>query len=272
MTAIPVRRMQFDFPEVLDPLIVVGDPEVSYSFIGISLLLPYLEPYLIRTMKAARPRVQDPALLADLDAFNGQEGQHYKQHRAFNAAIRAAGFPELEGLEREVEADYQRFTRENSLEWNLAFAEGFEALTTATARFSFERGIDEMIPVARDLFAWHLVEEFEHRTVAFEVYDHVCGSYGYRVRVGGYAQWHTIRFAARVSRQLSRSNPAAFERCGGWSGLAKRQATLLRDVARGLLPKLLRTYARGYTPREIAMPPLAQQLGLAYSERAARIS
>jgi predicted metal-dependent hydrolase len=154
--------MQFDFPEVVDPLIVEGDPEQSYARIGLSLLLPYLEPYLIRTMRAARPQVNDARLLADLDAFNGQEGQHYRQHRAFNASIRRAGFAGLEGLEREVEADYQRFTRDKSLAWNLAFAEGFEALTTASARFSFERGLDGMLPAARDLFTWYLVEEFEH--------------------------------------------------------------------------------------------------------------
>ena len=115
MDTISVRRMQFDFPEVVDPLIVEGDPEQSYARIGLSLLLPYLEPYLIRTMRAARPQVNDARLLADLDAFNGQEGQHYRQHRAFNASIRRAGFAGLEGLEREVEADYQRFTRDKSL-------------------------------------------------------------------------------------------------------------------------------------------------------------
>jgi predicted metal-dependent hydrolase len=263
--------MQFDVPEVVDPLIVEGDPEQSYARIGLSLLLPYLEPYLIRTMRAARPQVNDARLLADLDAFNGQEGQHYRQHRAFNASIRRAGFAGLEGLEREVEADYQRFTRDKSLAWNLAFAEGFEALTTASARFSFERGLDGMLPAARDLFTWYLVEEFEHRAVAFEVYDHVCGSYPYRLRVGAYAQWHTIRFAARVARHLGRENRQAFDRCGGWPAFARRQGRTVLDLLRSMLPKLLRTYAPSYTPREIELPMAVAQLAAGYSERAVRV-
>jgi predicted metal-dependent hydrolase len=263
--------MQLEFPEVLDPLIIEGEPEMSYAFVGLSLLLPYLEPYLIRSMKAARPQVSDPGLLADLDAFNGQEGQHYKQHRAFNASIRAAGYDGLEAFEREVEADYQRFSATKPLAWNLAFAEGFEALTTASARFTFEMGLDGMHPAARDLFAWHLVEEFEHRTVAFEVYDHVCGSYPYRLRVGAYAQWHTIHFALRVALHLGSAKRDVFDELGGWRGWARRQLRLGRDLLVGMLPKVIRTYAPGYTPREIELPAAVAELGAHYSERAVQV-
>lgn len=44
---IVVRQMDFDFPRDIDPVVVTGDPEQSYLMIGLSLLLPYLEPYLI---------------------------------------------------------------------------------------------------------------------------------------------------------------------------------------------------------------------------------
>jgi predicted metal-dependent hydrolase len=259
--------MRIQFPERIDPLLIENEPELSYAFVGLSFLLPYLEPYLIRTMRAARPRISDPVLLDQLDAFNGQEGQHYRQHRAFNAAIRRAGFPELERYEREVEGDYARFSRTRSLAWNLAFAEGFEAMTTASARFSLEMGLSDMQPAARDLFGWHLVEELEHRTVAFEVYEHVCGSYVRRLRIGTYAQWHTLRFATRVALHLGRRRRDVFARCGGWPGWTRRQGRLLRDLGRGMLPKWARTFAPGYTPREIELPAAAVALGAHYSAR-----
>ena len=41
---IVVRQMDFDFPADIDPVVVAGDPEQSYMMIGLSLLLPYLEP------------------------------------------------------------------------------------------------------------------------------------------------------------------------------------------------------------------------------------
>ena len=51
-----------------------------------------------------------------------------------------------------LDADYRRFTREKSLRWNLAYAEGFEALTTAVAHAS-RPPPDEPGMVSGDLFA-----------------------------------------------------------------------------------------------------------------------
>lgn len=97
---IVVRQMDFDFPADIDPVVVEGDPEQSYGMIGLSLLLPYLEPYLIRTMKEAKKQVSDPELIDDLERFSAQEGQHYRQHMLFNDAIRLQGFPNLVELEK----------------------------------------------------------------------------------------------------------------------------------------------------------------------------
>src|SRR5262245_40940833 len=131
---ITVRRMRFTFPPDMDTVFIEGEPEESYVNVALSLLLPYLEPYLIRTMRAARDRVSDPGLRADLDKFIAQEGQHYRQHLLFNATFRDRGFDALARLEEELDADYRRFTSSRSLRWNLAYAEGFEAFTTAMAR------------------------------------------------------------------------------------------------------------------------------------------
>ncbi len=44
MQDITVRKMSFDFPDELDPIVIAGKPEASYNILGLSLLLPYLEP------------------------------------------------------------------------------------------------------------------------------------------------------------------------------------------------------------------------------------
>ena len=69
-----------------------------------------------------------------------------------------------------------------------------------------------MHPAARDLFAWHLTEELEHRTVAFDVYEHVCGGYSYRLAVGLFAQWHLNRFVLRVAGVLRNTDREAFRK------------------------------------------------------------
>lgn len=272
-TPIVVRQMDFDFPPDIDPVVVEGDPEESYRLIGLSLLLPYLEPYLIRTMKEAKKQVRDPALVDDLERFSAQEGQHYRQHMRLNDAIRLQGFPRLAELEKELDADYRRFTREKSLRFNLAYAEGFEALTTAFARFSFEQGDEGRIhPQVAALYSWHLVEELEHRTVAFDVYDHVCGGYVYRLFAGLYAQWHMLRFIGRVVAYMLEADPAAVERCGGVANLRARRRAARPEALRRLLPKVLRTYSPRYTPHDIPFEPelVAMANELSAAARSAR--
>jgi hypothetical protein len=251
---ITIRRPQFAYPAHLDPMVWPGQPELSYVLVGLSLLLPYLEPYLIRTMNEAKRRITDPELAADVALFNGQEGQHYRAHMRFNDAVRE-GYPTLAPLEAELERDYQRFTEERSLKWNLAFAEGFEAYTCATARFSLEEGLlQKLHPAARDLFEWHLVEEMEHRCVAFDAYEHLFGSYLYRLAVGFYAQWHLNRFVDRAARAMLDEDRQKGRDHGGPAAAWKRLEPHLSLMLRRLFPKVLRTYLPGYTPHRIEMP------------------
>jgi hypothetical protein len=41
------------------------------------------------------------------------------------------------------------------------------------------------------LFVWHFCEEIEHRSSAYDVYNHVVGSHWYRIRNTGKFQKHT---------------------------------------------------------------------------------
>lgn len=273
MHDITIRQMPFEYPDEIDPMVIPGRPEESYGVVALSLLLPYLEPYLIRTMKQARKHVTDPELRADLDAFNAQEGQHYRQHMKFNAAIRHFGFPGLEELEAELDADYRRFSETKSLRFNLAYAEGFEALTTATAHAQFERGMrPEMTQPIRDLFEWHLIEELEHRTVAFDVYAHVCGGWAYRTIFGLYAQWHMGRWIARAASLMLKHDPRVESECGGEAGRKTRAREDRQMFRESLWPKVRRLHLPWYTPHDIEMTPEMDALSAKYSALATRTS
>jgi predicted metal-dependent hydrolase len=244
--AIQVRRLRLALPDRVPLNIVPDDPFLSRMLVGLSLLMPYLEPYLVRTMHAAKAHVKDAALARDMALFSEQEGQHFRQHKRFNEVIRP---PQHEAalcaLEQAVDADYRLFTAERSLRFNLAYAEGFEAMTTAVALFSVEQRVDEaMIEPAGSLFRWHALEELEHRNVAFDAYHHLYGGYGYRLAVGLFAQLHMARFITRAARVLAIDQPAASGPSSrNWNGLAVRY----------LIPRVLATYAPWYTPRRIEL-------------------
>ena len=85
---IPVRRMAFEFPDDMDLVFIEGDPAMSYFFVGAWMMLPYLEPYLIRTMQTAMVQVDDPKLKEEMKRFCAQEGQHFRQHAKANEVVK----------------------------------------------------------------------------------------------------------------------------------------------------------------------------------------
>ena len=273
LDTITIRQMPFDFPEEIDPVFMERDHQRSFAFIAGSLLLPYLEPYLIRTMKVAEKHVTDPKILADLKAFSAQEGQHYRTHSKFNTAVKRAGFPGLEALEKELSDDYQRFTKTKSLQFNLAYAEGFEAITmNVVNNIMGENGFGEDLPDYMEMIQWHFVEELEHRTVAFDVYNHVCGSYPYRLFVGAWAQWHFISWIHRTTRYMLRVSPQPSRSAEEIA--AQNAADQMRNASslRHLIPALLKTYLPSYTPHRIEIAPGIQKLADKYTAMAIKVS
>ena len=260
-----VRKMPFEFPDEIEPVFIDGDHRRSFGLIAGSLLLPHLEPYLIRSMKAAEPHVTDPVVLDSLKKFASQEGQHYQMHKKFNDSIRLAGFPALATFEKELADDYKRFTTTKSLRFNLAYAEGFEALTMNAIKHLMEPdGFGDDLPVFMQMIEWHFVEELEHRTVAFDVYDHVCGGYFYRLFIGIWAQWHFTRWIRRVTKYMLKTWPQEK------TALSKTVTfpALKTNSPRSLPPGLFRIYLPNYTPHDVEISPGMQALADKYSAMA----
>lgn len=171
----------------------------------------YIEPYLVKVMQQAQAALptHHEKLHNDLAIFIKQEMQHCRQHLLFNKALRAGGYEGMLPIEKEYEADYNRFLTEKSLRFNVAYSEGFEAVSSVAVENFYEEfgefleGADEG---AVDLWKWHLAEEFEHREVAHDVYHALFGhgvfSYLYRVWAFFYAVKHIRAHVRRVQAYL----------------------------------------------------------------------
>jgi hypothetical protein len=260
MPDIQVRKIRFSFDVPFD--FDVPDEELGERLgpLALSLTMPYLEPYLIRTMKVALKQIVDPVLAEDARRFSQQEGHHYRNHALLNERVRAC-FDEasaglLRAIEAELDADYQRFTRTKSLRFNLAYAEGFEAMTCAGALAAAEHGAfeGEGLP-GGEIWAWHMAEEIEHRTVAFGVYQHLVGSYPYRIAAGGWAQWHYARFIRRFARCMAQA-------------LGRRPRARRTPMQRAALRRYLQTFSPRYDPAKIEVPASVQGLLDRYSSLA----
>lgn len=257
MQAMTVRRMQFDFTPDMERVFVKDDPAASYTFLGTWMMLPYLEPYLIRSMRQALPHITDAALQEDLKRFCAQEGEHFKQHAQANELIRdlVPGFAALKPIEEALDAEFKAFSKDKPMKFNLAYAEGFESMTSAFSRTQLETHMfDRTSSPLGDLARWHVMEEVEHRTVAFDVYEHVVGSYWYRLRIGLWAQKHFIGWGTKLAKAMKDADPDTFARFQDADAIAARKAFNKMFWVKAL-PRLLKTYLPGYDPRKVDLPP-----------------
>ena len=243
--------MKFEFPEELDEVLPGNDLVRETYMVAFSLTMPYLEPYLIRTFRSAADDIADAGLAADVKEFIGQEAQHFQNHRRVNEMIKGQLGPtvaaELQTIEDRLDADYCRFNASKSRRFNLSYAEGFEAMTCAMALTSIAEaevgnGTMSSGPWGQ-LWMWHLAEEMEHRTVAFDLYEHLEGSYPYRVFGSLRAQAHFQRTINQLQRVLLASQGAP----------AKFHVPPWFAAGRG---RYVDTFKPGYNPGEIDPGPI----------------
>lgn len=265
-----VRRMQFSVSADMDLVFIHNDPEMSFMYLGAWMMLPYLEPYLIRTMRDALPQVRDAALREQLKQFCAQEGEHFKQHARANDLIRALhpDYAALAPLEAELDAELKHFTRDKPIAFNLGYAEGFESMTSAMTRAQFACGLyDRSDSPLADLARWHVMEELEHRSVAFDVYEHVAGGWLRRVRAAMWAQRHYFRWVKRFQNVLAAPQAELFARYQTPEIVAERKAYNRRYMRKGL-PLVLATYLPWYDPARVALPAEFEAARRHYNETA----
>jgi uncharacterized protein len=243
---ITVRRSPFEFPEHIPAHWIPHNPEFSQMVNGASLTMPYLEPFLMRTMREALRQVRDPAIQEEGAAFIAQEGQHFQTHRRFNDLLKRKGYEGLAEVEARMEENYARLEK-RSLRTRLAYTAGFEAMTLGvtkwlvTERFRLFGGAD---PHATSFVMWHMVEETEHKLAAFDVYQAVCGGYWARAFGVLHGTLDVVRFSMQAYKVMLRKD-------GLWTQWRSRLrlAGELWGFVRYVSPYLLRALLPGHNPR-----------------------
>jgi len=243
-----LRRMPFEYTPGADAHWNGNKPEFSQIVNSASMAMPYLEPYLIRSMREARPKISDPKLQHELDQYVFQEAQHYQQHRKYNDSI-SANYTCAKFIEERLAADYKKLERDKSLRFNLAYAEGFESMALAIGHMLIEDRdylFGDADSTVASLILWHFIEEIEHKNVAFDVFEHLYGSYFWRMVGLVYASGHIFWRTGQGYRSLLRED-------GLWNNLKsrKRHTRVLLRIFRQLIPKWLRIWKPGYHPSQV---------------------
>ncbi|WP_028007001.1 metal-dependent hydrolase [Solimonas flava] len=160
-----------------------GDPFRTRFFDAMSLLFPEGEKFFIACVRDYRDSIADPELRAAVKDFMYQEGQHGVVHTSFNNHLKSQGIAVDEVLTRQRQIMFDVFRRRLPKVYTLGQTAAAEHMTALMAHGFFSTGMfDDADPRVRAMYAWHAVEEIEHKAVAFDVFQKVAHG-GYFTRV-----------------------------------------------------------------------------------------
>jgi len=165
------RRVRLDYPDDVDPMWTPAMPEFACAANAVSLMMPVIEPYFVRTIAEASADLDGPERTAT-ETYLAQERAHHGQHQRFNRLL-VTRYPNLRPVERALRATYGALERRSSQRFNLAVVAVSETMAYSAARWAegHRRELfDRADPVVSTLFLWHLAEEVEHKASAHEVH------------------------------------------------------------------------------------------------------
>jgi predicted metal-dependent hydrolase len=184
---VQTRRLELDYgsDEHLPRHYVQGDVGMSHVVSMLSSVFPEGEDFFVRTVRNYRADIADPELKSQVSGFIGQEAMHGREHRNFNDRLRALGYPtRLMDRITKYGLGFGEKVLPKSVQLAITAALEHYTATLAETLLTDAEASDLLdVDEVRSLFMWHALEESEHKSVAFDVYQTVSGNHWIRVGV-----------------------------------------------------------------------------------------
>jgi hypothetical protein len=147
-----------------------------------TLLIPDNESYYIRHLSNCSKEISNPDLVDKLHAFCRQEAQHGIGHKAYWRNLDKLGI-DYRGFVRAVGwFNYKLLEPVIPRGLHLANIACIEHINAFLGNLFLKRNmLGNSNPKMKLLFNWHFAEEIEHKSVAFDVYEDLYGSYLLRI-------------------------------------------------------------------------------------------
>ena len=175
---IPVRRMDFEYDDNIPTFWFGNDALRSMILTALSGTFPEGERMFMRSVRHYQDKLKDPQLKQRVRAFIGQEAHHGKEHQGFNELLTRQGLP-VDAIDESTKVAISRLEKLYSPKRLLAKTCALEHFTALFAELLLAHPdlIDEVDDRLKPLWLWHAVEESEHKSVAFDVYQEQEGDY-----------------------------------------------------------------------------------------------
>ncbi|MDX2597379.1 MULTISPECIES: metal-dependent hydrolase [Streptomyces] len=258
---IPLKARNVSFSWQDTPLHwVPGDPFTTHTINVLHLLLPAGERWFVHVYKQVLPLIRDDRLRADVLGFIGQEAMHSQAHDEVLPYLKEQGLDPTP-YTAQVDWFFEKLLGDRTLPpgrprrwWLLERVALIAAIEHYTAFLGDwvlnaaeldRRGAD---PTMLDLLRWHGAEEVEHRSVAFDLFLHVDGDYGRRVRTWAAAFSALVFLWQRGVRFFMANDPTAAGEKPSLAGFHRRGRQGTLPATGDMLKSIPRYLSRGYHP------------------------
>jgi len=170
------RRVKFDLQEFDTPFYYRSNGPISAIWAALSASFPAGEAEFIHSVSLFKNKVSDPKLLAEIKSFTAQEAHHSLQHKQLNKFFDKHGY-RTQKIDEYFQQKIDRRVASWSPERRLARTVVAEHVTAVMAHYALtnSKAMSYFPSSIRNLFQWHAIEEIEHKSVAFDVYQHCVG-------------------------------------------------------------------------------------------------
>lgn len=184
----PVRRdLRFNLPQERACDWHVQGSHVTHFFNALSLLFPAGERFFMDSVRNYRDQIDDPVLKKQVLGFIGQEAMHTREHVEYNDLLQEAGLP-AHKLDRRLWAILNFGRKILPHSYQLALTVCLEHYTAMLAGLLLEDAsrIGGSVEGYAQMWTWHALEETEHKSVSYDVWNTVLkpGPGRYLLRTG----------------------------------------------------------------------------------------
>jgi predicted metal-dependent hydrolase len=218
VTGLKARRTRFDLADTPDEWIP-GDLQTTHVIDSLHVALPPGERWFCDVFRDALPLITDDELRDQVRGFIGQEATHAKAHDLGLEHLARQGIDLrkevawVDGMRLRLRrriAKLPERVRRRVLRSELAAIATIEHYTATLGDWIVTAELPEGTDAQMlDLLRWHGAEEMEHRSVAFDLYEHIDGSYVRRAVFGVAASVGILLGLLLIAARIMALDPAA---------------------------------------------------------------
>jgi predicted metal-dependent hydrolase len=201
------RNRKFELQRALATDWFDNDPFLTAIFNAMSMSFPSGEKNFIDSIRHYEDQIKDPKLLNEIRGFYQQEGIHSREHRRYNKILceqRGYDHDTMEGVYLVTQAKAEE-NPDVTPKVMLASTLALEHFTASMAEIMLSGSfMDNVEPTIKELWLWHCVEELEHKSVAFDVFNQISGSNKMRTTMMKISIMMLLRNVTKIAMKMLR--------------------------------------------------------------------